>query len=234
MGEWFNQARFDLNELSTKGLIEFVKEQVDSARFWAGRDFEPRPPEELRREARADVEWLFRDKATAVVLNEAGQTSDVLLRALDAGKFEAVLSGLDKAIHYGSEQELPNAAALAAPGIEAQARYNAADDRLAAAVNAGELRPISEAQMPAARQSLADATVHATAVLQNGAARQEAVNAVDRVINAARSYWEAAADSGKTINNAAKAAEAAAKQAAKPADNADDQATQGRGRGHAR
>jgi hypothetical protein len=49
-----------------------------------------------------------------------------------------------------------------------------------------------------------------------------------------QAYWEAAADSGKTINNAAKAAEAAAKQAAKPADNADDQATQGRGRGHAR
>ncbi|OYV88867.1 MAG: hypothetical protein B7Z57_14365 [Acidiphilium sp. 37-60-79] len=118
MGEWFNQARFDLNELSTKGLIEFVKEQVDSARFLAGRDFAPRPPEELRREARADVEWLFRDKVAAVVLNEAGQTSDVLLRALDAGKFETVLSGLDKAIHYGSEQELPNAAALAAPGIE--------------------------------------------------------------------------------------------------------------------
>lgn len=220
MGEWFNQARFDLNELSTKGLIEFVKGQVDTARLFVGSDYHPRPPEELRREARADVESLFRDKPAAAVLIESGQSRDAVLRALDTGKFEAVLSGLDQAVRYGSERELPAAAALAAPAIEAQARYNAAGQKRDAAITAGEpRRPISEAQVPAVRQRLADATKHATAIIQSGTSQKEALNAVDR----ARSYWDAAADSGRKINSAAK-----------PVESNEKQVTQGRGQSRAR
>lgn len=223
MGEWFNQARFDLNEHSTKGLIEWAKDQVDTARLFARIDFPPRPPEDMLRSAREDVEHLFRDKPASVVMNEAGQTRDAVLRALDAGKFEAVLSGLDQAIRYGSERELPAAAALAAPAIEAQARYNAAEQKLGAAINAGELRQVSADQLPAARQRLVAATQDATAKMQSGASRTEASNAVDRVIDATRSYWEAAADSGRKINSAAKSAE-----------NNEQQAAQGRGQGRAR
>ncbi|MDD2765514.1 MAG: hypothetical protein PHE83_16250 [Opitutaceae bacterium] len=234
MGEWFNQARFDLNDHSTKSLIEWAKDQVDTARLFARIDFPPRPPEDMLRTARDDIEHLFRDKPAAVVLNEAGQSRDAVLHALDTGKFEAVLSGLDQAIRYGSERELPAAAALAAPAIEAQARYTAAEQKLGDAINAGELRQVSADQLPSVRQNLVAATEHATAIMQGGASRKEAASAVDRVIDASRSYWETAADSGRNINNAAKATEAAAKQAAQPADNAANQATQGRGQGRAR
>jgi hypothetical protein len=129
---------------------------------------------------------------------------------------------------------MPAAATLAAPAIEAQALLDAVVRKLDTAINARELRPISEAQTPVVRQRLADATEHATAIMQGGASRKEALNAVDRVIDASRSYWEAAAESGRKINSAAKVAEAAAKQAGRPADNADNQAMQGRGQGRAR
>ena len=200
MGEWFNQARFDLNEHSTKSLIEWAKDQVDAARLFARMDFPPRPPEASLREARTAVERLFNDTPAALVLNDAGQPRDAIVRALEARKFEVVLSGLDQAIRHGTERELPAAAAAAAPAIEAQARHKAAEQKPSTANNAGELRQANAGQLPESGQRL-------------GAATQDAT----------RSYWEAAAESGRKINSAAK-----------PAESSEHQAVQGRGQGRAR
>jgi len=184
MGEWFNQARFDLNEHSTKNLIEWAKDQVDAARLFARMDFPPRSAEASLSEARAAVERLFSDKPAMLVLNDAGQPRDAIVRALEARKFEVVLSGLDQAIRHGTERELPAAAAVAAPAIEAQARHKAAERNPGTAINAGEGRQANADQLPAAPQRLSAAKEYAT-----------------------RSYWEAAAESGRKINNAAEAAE---------------------------
>ena len=200
MGEWFNQARFDLNEHSTKSLIEWAKDQVDAARLFARMDFPPRPPEASLREARTAVERLFNDTPAALVLNDAGQPRDAIVRALEARKFEVVLSSLDQAIRHGSERELPTAAAVAAPAIEAQARHKAAEQKPGTAINPGELRQANADQQPAARQRLSAGTQDAT-----------------------RSYWEAAAESGRKINSVAKAAE-----------SSEHQAGHGRGQGRAR
>ena len=199
MGEWFNQARFDLNEHSTKSLVEWAKDQVDAARLFARMDFPPRSPEASLREARAAVERLFDDKPAALVLNDAGQSRDAIVRALEARKFEAVLSGLDQAIRHGSERESPAAAGVAAPAIEAQARHKAAQQKPGTAINPGEPRQISADHLPAARR-------------RPDAATQDA----------ARSYWEAAAESGRKINSAAK-----------PAESSEHKATQWRGHGRA-
>ena len=200
MGEWFNQARFDLNEQSTKNLIEWAKHRVDAARLFASMEFPPRSPEASLREARAAVERLFNDKPVVLVLNDVGQPRDAIVRALETRKFEAVLSGLDQAIRHGSEREVPAAAAVAAPAIEAQARHKAAEQKPGTPINAGEPGQVSADQLPAARQRLGTATQETT-----------------------RSYWEAAAESGRKINSAAK-----------PMEGSKNQAAQGRGRSRVR
>ena len=199
MGEWFNQARFDLNEHSTKSLVEWAKDQVDAARLFARMDFPPRSPEASLREARAAVERLFDDKPAGLVLNDAGQSRDAIVRALEARKFEAVLSGLDQASRHGTERELPAAAAVAAPAIEAQVRHKAAEQRPGTAINPGQPRRISADRLPAARQHLRAPTQ-----------------------DAARSHWEAAAESGRKINGSTK-----------PAEDSEHRAAQGRGHGRA-
>jgi hypothetical protein len=82
---------------------------------------------------------------------------------------------------------------------------------------------VSADQLPAARKRLVSAADDARAALQSGGPRDKVMGAVDRAIDASRSYWQAAADSGRNITSAAKAAE-----------SEEQRATQGRGQARAR
>lgn len=202
MGAWFNQERFDLNGTSTKELIEWARDHVDTARRLAGMDHPPRSPDDMRQEARRAVDFLFSDKAAALVLKETGQARETLLSALDSKKFETVLSGLDQAAHRGSEREMPAAAALAGPSIEAAARFNAAFQRSGAATAGEERRPANAEDIAAARDRMTAANNEATALLREGAPRVPTMRAVDQAIDAADAYWQAAAQAGAKLASA--------------------------------
>jgi ABC-type branched-subunit amino acid transport system substrate-binding protein len=126
MAEWFTQNRYDINELSTKGLIEWAKDEVDAARHFTRVDNPERSPADMPRNARSAVEMVFNDGPAAVVMGEAELSRAAAVTALNGGRFDTVISGFDQVIRVGSERELPAGAALAAQSIQREAAAAAA------------------------------------------------------------------------------------------------------------
>ncbi|MGC9271447.1 hypothetical protein [Acidiphilium sp.] len=214
MAEWFTQNRHDINGLSTQEMMAFAKDDVDTARLFAWMDNPPRAPVAMLREARAAVEAVFDDGPAAVVMSAAGLSRAVVLNALDSGRFDTVISDLDRAIRIGSERELPAAAALASGPIQRQAAEDAALD---AQTQPAALSTPSE-KTDAARQGLGGAEIRLVSTVQSPTASSEVAESIDRVQEAAQRYWQAATVSGRQIN--ASTEQASQQQAGQSAEQA--------------
>ena len=195
MAEWFTQNRYDLNGLSTRSLIEWAKDEVDTARLFARMDSPPRSPADMRREADAALTRVFDDGPAAIVMNEAGMSRAASMNALNAGRFDSVISGLNRAIRIGSERELPAAATLASPSIQREAAEDAALD---ARFKEPAVKGLSE-KIEAARQQVGAAKTRLVGTVQSPAHRSEVVESVDRVQDAAQRYWQVVTASGRQI-----------------------------------
>lgn len=211
MAEWFTQNRYDINGQSTKGLIEWAKDEVDTARHFARMDNPKRSPSDMLGNARAALEMVFDDGPAAVVMGEAGISRAAVMNALNAGRFDSVISGLDRAIRIGSERDLPAAAALAARSIQREA---AEDSALTAQTKGPALNGLSE-KIEAARQRLGASETGLVSTVQSPAPRAEVAASVDRVQDAAQRYWQAATASGRQIIAAKE--QATQQQAERPA-----------------
>ena len=121
MAEWFTQNRYDINGLSTQEMMEFAKDEVDRVRHFARVDNPKRSPSDMLGNARVALGMVFDDGPAAVVMGEAGISRAAAMSALKAGRFDSLISGIDRAIRIGSERELPAAAALAALSIQREA-----------------------------------------------------------------------------------------------------------------
>lgn len=220
MAEWFTQNRYDINGLSTQSLIEWAKDEVDTARLFARMDSPPRSPAEMLREADAALARVFDDGPAAIVMNEAGMSRAASMNALNAGRFDSVISGLDRAIRIGSERELPVAATLASPSIQREAAEDAA---LNAQFKEPAVNGLSE-KIEAARQRVGAAETGLVSTVQSPAPRSEVVESVDRVQDAAQRYWQAVTASGRQIIAAKE--QATQQQAGRPAGQAAGQEAQ--------
>ncbi len=214
MAEWFTQNRHDINGLSTQEMMAFAKDDVDTARLFAWMDNPPRSPVAMLREARAAVEAVFDDGPAAVVMGEAGLSRAVVLNALDRGRFDTVISDLDRAIRIGAERDLPAAAALASGPIQRQVAEDAALD---AQFKEPALNGLSE-KIEAERQRLGAAETGLGNTVQSPAPRSEVAESADRAQDAAQRYWQAATASGRQIN--ASTEQASQQQAGQSAEQA--------------
>lgn len=192
MPNWFTEPRFDLNGKSTRDLFLRAIELVSAARAFIGVNAPRRPLKDPPNEAKAVILDIFRDKPAAVVFHATGQDRDKFLWAIDSQRLNTVLAGLHAAIQIGMDRRLPVAEWLARLSIDAQKRYMSGELELNRLVASGAVIPGSPEQAGDLEYKRHVARQAVIASLKQGASRQEVMENVDQIIDAARSYWQAA------------------------------------------
>lgn len=191
MPAWFSESRFDLNGKSTRELFLRAIKLVMAAQAFDRVNAPCRPQKDPIGELQAAIADIFRDKAAAVVFHETGRDRDRFLRAVDDRCFIRILAGLQAAIQIGNGRPLPVAEWLARLSIDAQKRYAEGEREIERFIASSSVIADFPEQGDDAERKFHAARQVVITGLEQGASREQVMENVDQMIDAARSYRQA-------------------------------------------